>query len=914
MSGACGTGQLDVAALLHPSTLTPDLEEVLSMHGVDFVRCAYRMILVRNPEAAGISFYLERLLQGIPKVQILTEIADSREARELAINPPGLGRARFLLRLARLPLIGRCIGRILGVEGDSRHDIRLRAVEELLHRQLQEEERARQQPMKLPWNPRALLAKSNLFDPEWYRKQSPALNENIDPIAHFLACGAANGRSASEQFDCRMYLARYVDVRRSGLNPLVHFLARGEKEGRRRFTVAEAQLHQNAIAHHIINHEIYCLKTPELSAEIAILVSYSPDGRLNAFVTTYIDALRRQGIGVVLVIVAGSKVGTVPTETLDLLSGLFVRERKGGDFAAWAHVLLLHPELYSASILYLLDDSAFGPLTEDKFTAFIGQIRASAADMIEWRDDTSDRNAVHACFRALKPRALSSVAFQRFVDESGMNLNTGLAAPSDPTPLAAQLRAQGLTVEEPIVALNLAAALADGALSKWRKITGIGFPFVDLEVLEHARACGDWTGWEQLLQRHGYDPGVLDDALARVATPATDYRSGHASSSRGRNELVERPIATKSPPFRVAFIGPWNYEGTRGVGSRCYLSALWHTDFLLNVHPIRHPFDLRPRVTPTVDCLSFSGEADLVIAHLNPDEWTRLLSARQWEILSGAKKIVGAWSIDGEKVPDSWRPAIDTVDAIWAPSQYCADVIRRSTKVPVEVVSFCLPIYRSSAGESSAADFREALVIPKGRRIIFCHLGAPVNFERQNPAALLSAFEQSGLHGENWALVICAEGPLEPSSEMRQLKKKASQIPGTFVIDSPANAIAMDALFAMADIYASAHRSDNVGLAIARAMAHGKSVVATDFGGSRDFLDTTCGYPVPYRLRGVANGLCADVDVVALAHALRGAAEKIMERDVSIGLAATERIGVRNSPAEIARSFHRAVSMLLEEQ
>jgi glycosyltransferase involved in cell wall biosynthesis len=911
MSGAYGTDLLDEAGL--PDSSAPGLDEILGMHGTEFVQCAYRMIVVRNPDPAGTSFYLGRLLDGIPKVQILSEMAGSKEARELAVNPPGLARARFLLRLARLPLIGRFIGRMLGVEGNSRHDIRLRVVEELLHRQLQEEELARQTPVDVRPDLRALIEKSDLFDPDWYRRQSPELGAEIDFVDHFLARGGVEGRSASEKFDCRMYLDRYVDVRRSGMNPLVHFLAQGEQEGRRSFTVADAREYRQLMANFIIKHEIHCLKAPEVSAEVAVLVTYSTDGYLRTYVADYIGALRRHGVGVILVIVSDRPVKSVAPETLGSVSGLFVRERKGDDFAAWAHVLQLHPELYGASILYLLDDSAFGPLGEAKFTWLIGQVRASAVDMIELRDNTDDRNAVHACFRAFKPRALSSVAFQRFVNESGLPRDPGFAPQADSMALTAQLRAAGLKVAEPIVALDLAAAKdpADGALSKWNKITHIGFPFVDLKALDGARTGPNWAGWQQLLEREGYDVRLLDRALGRVETPDIDDLRGSVSVSDERGALLKGPRPAPSVPLRVAFIGPWNHEGEEGLASRAYVSALWHTEFLLNVHPVRRPFHHFAQLTPTVDCLSFSGEADLVIVHLSADEWPRLLNTKHWEILSGARKIVGAWAFDGEKVPESWRPAIDTMDGIWAPSQYCADVIQRSTWVPVEVVPLCLPLSRLSDAYLPAPGLHEEIGIPQDSHVILCCIGSAATLERQNPSGLLAAFGQSGLASEGWVLVICAGSPLELTTEGAQLQDKARQIAGAYVIDIPASPEGADALLAMADIYASAHRAENVGVAIAKAMAHGKSVVATDFGGSTDFLDATCGYPVPYVLRAVPNGLCAEVDIAALSAALRKAAVKIIDGDVSIGLAAKERIRARNSSRQIAQRVQRTAFTLL---
>ncbi len=914
MTSAEATDLLDRAELSDSSNVTPRLGEILDMHGLEFVQCAYRMMVVRSPDPAGISFYLGRLLDGVPKIQILAEMGDSKEARSLAINPPGLARAMFLLRCSRLPLLGRFFSRLSGVEGYTPRDIRLRVVEEMLNREIQAEELARQKPMELRPAPRALIAKSGLFDPDWYAKQSPELSADIDLLDHFLARGGVEGRAASALFDCQSYLDRYVDVRRAGLNPLGHFLMQGEKEGRQRFTVTEARAQQQATAQLIIRHEIHCLKALEVSAEVAVFVTYSPDGFIKPFVRHYIGALRRHGIGVVLIISASHPVQAVDPDVLDLLCGLFVRERKGDEFAAWAHVLQLHPELYAASILYLLDDSAFGPLDEVKFTSFIGHIRASTADMIELRDDTDHRNPVHAYFRAFKPRALSSVALQRFVNESSLPCDLDSSPAAESLPLPALLRAQGLKVEEPLLAPDLAveADVADRALSKWNKITQKGFPFVDVTALDRARAAANWPDWQLLLQKMGYDTRLLDGALRGTGKSTNEESLAPVASSIGRRALVSGPRLAPTLPLRVAFIGPWNLQGEEGFASRGFVSALWHTEFLLNLHPIRHPFHHHAQLTPTVDCLSFSGAADLVIVHLNPDEWPRMLSTTHWEILSGARKIVGAWTYHEERVPASWRPALDTMDAIWAPSQYCADVIQRSTRVQVEVIPICLPVCQLHDEEARTAALCADLGIAQGRHIILGCIEGGASLERQNPSGLLAAFEKSALASEGWVLAICAESSLELTADGRRVLEDARQIPGAMVINRPANPATMDALFAVADVYASAHRSDNVGLWIAQAMAHGKSVVATDFGGCQDFLDATSGYPVPAVLRAAQHGLCAVADSAILTASLRQAAGKIMTGDLSVGLAARERIRVRNSPQAVAQSVQLAALTLLE--
>jgi GT2 family glycosyltransferase len=72
-----------------------------------------------------------------------------------------------------------------------------------------------------------------LFDSDWYLSQYPdvaASGEN--PLEHFLASGAFEGRDPNPLFDSDWYLSRYPDVARKGVNWLTHFVTNGQSEGR----------------------------------------------------------------------------------------------------------------------------------------------------------------------------------------------------------------------------------------------------------------------------------------------------------------------------------------------------------------------------------------------------------------------------------------------------------------------------------------------------------------------------------------------------------------------------------------------------------------------------------------------------------------------------------------------------------
>lgn len=66
------------------------------------------------------------------------------------------------------------------------------------------------------------------------------------------------------------------------------------------------------------------------------------------------------------------------------------------------------------------------------------------------------------------------------------------------------------------------------------------------------------------------------------------------------------------------------------------------------------------------------------------------------------------------------------------------------------------------------------------------------------------------------------------------------------IIDRLLDRKAVDALIAEHDVFLSLHRSEGLGLGCAEALAAGKAVVATDYGGSTEFITTQTGFPVEW--------------------------------------------------------------------
>ncbi|MBV9358881.1 MAG: glycosyltransferase [Chloroflexi bacterium] len=77
------------------------------------------------------------------------------------------------------------------------------------------------------------IAASGLFDARFYRQTNPdVVALGVDPLAHYLGRGAAEGRDPNPLFDSAFYRATNPTVEDVGINPLYHYLTAGARDGR----------------------------------------------------------------------------------------------------------------------------------------------------------------------------------------------------------------------------------------------------------------------------------------------------------------------------------------------------------------------------------------------------------------------------------------------------------------------------------------------------------------------------------------------------------------------------------------------------------------------------------------------------------------------------------------------------------
>ena len=730
-------------------------------------------------------------------------------------------------------------------------------------------------------------------------------------------------QSLAERFDREWYLRRYPDVAKSGIDPFEHFAKHGRFEGRAG-NPAEVRYSQSQESGPRVPPEagawtpvtdaaICCLKAPERRDELALFVTHSPQGRLQPHVLHYLRSLRRQGISVVLIVAADRPFEATDRALFEAVDALFVRENKGFDFAAWAHVLLLHPELLDADILYLVNDSVIGPTNDIAFGDMLAALRQDPADAIGLTENRERAWHIQSYFLALKSRALASVSFTKFLHNIVAYEDKEDVINQYEVCLASELISAGY---------NCKALFRDyrtPTIFHWRYLLDCGFPFIKTTTLTGIHPGVDISNWREALASRDYDVSLAERTL-------TERQTGTAPETASSGfELVSSANAASVAPAtpKIAFIGPWNYDNGLGVASRGYVSALRHTPFMVNFLPIRRPLHIHNQLTPAADICDFSGVPDVAIVHYNPDGWPGLLTEAQQALMDRARLTVGQWVWEMTEIPEVWLAGFERVDAIWAPSRYCADIFAPIARVPIEVIPHVVPVPPAASDPAQIAALRRELGLAEGERVILYAFDGSSYLVRKNPIALVRAFVRSGLAGRDWRLVLKAKHLFDREAEGRRLQREVEEAPGAVLVHRSVDRAAMDGLLRLADIYASPHCSEGFGLTIAEAMARGSIVVATDYAGSRDFLDAACGFPVRYRMKPLDGdyghytrdgGAWAAIDEDHLTETLLQAAAMVEKGDRSVGEAARRRVADLLSPAAVGARMQESLARLMDRR
>jgi hypothetical protein len=285
----------------------------------------------------------------------------------------------------------------------------------------------------------------------------------------------------------------------------------------------------------------------------------------------------------------------------------------------------------------------------------------------------------------------------------------------------------------------------------------------------------------------------------------------------GRRAIAVRACCPPRDPARpdLSLVAPFRDESAAGTMGRAL------------------GFGLMRRVErlEKVDSLSDQASSGRVLVLSVP--WNQLASTSS-RLRSDSYKV---FVPGAEWLPDEGllRDGLREIDEIWAPTQFMQGRLVGATEVPV--LHLPVPLIWSVAPMPGWL----RPLLPQSPYVLAMADALPG--DGGLPAAVAAygaAFGRQRATGRP-ALVIRAGEPGRQSW--------LGSLEDAVVIDQPMSGPDELTLIAGAACLLSAQRGEAIGFSIARAMACGVPVVATDYGGSTDLLTPDTGYPVDFELR-----------------------------------------------------------------
>jgi glycosyltransferase involved in cell wall biosynthesis len=233
---------------------------------------------------------------------------------------------------------------------------------------------------------------------------------------------------------------------------------------------------------------------------------------------------------------------------------------------------------------------------------------------------------------------------------------------------------------------------------------------------------------------------------------------------------------------------------------------------------------------------------DFNVLCLNPEQLVPYLESDAAPPRRGRTSIA-AWSWEVDVLPSGWTEASRAVSEIWACSEFTAAFIRAATAADVVAMPHPLAVSDPVAPVSPPE-------LPPGFRVLvmFDYLST---IERKNPLGAITAYRRCFGPDEGALLVIKTMNGVHRPERRREVEAAAADRSDIVLIDGTFSGAERDALVAACDCLLSLHRSEGFGLALAEAMAAGKPVVATAYGGNVEFMPPASSYLVRYALTRV---------------------------------------------------------------
>ncbi len=239
---------------------------------------------------------------------------------------------------------------------------------------------------------------------------------------------------------------------------------------------------------------------------------------------------------------------------------------------------------------------------------------------------------------------------------------------------------------------------------------------------------------------------------------------------------------------------------------------------------------------------------EIRIFHFNGDHLERLISDWGPSILDCKYKI-GYWHWELPEFPDDNLAWFDKLDEIWVPSRFVFDAIAPKSRKPVQIIPLPLDEQILKPPPPDYIQFS----IPEDKVVFLITFDFFSVLDRKNPIAGIKAFSrllEDDEYEDQVHLVVKVSNNHADEKGYKLLDRALSKIDPKKVtmINRVLPRKEMLQLINSCDSLISLHRSEGFGLHLAEAMAMGKVVIATNWSGNTDFMNSKNSNPVDFEL------------------------------------------------------------------
>lgn len=340
--------------------------------------------------------------------------------------------------------------------------------------------------------------------------------------------------------------------------------------------------------------------------------------------------------------------------------------------------------------------------------------------------------------------------------------------------------------------------------------------------------------------------GVLKRRFARLQKSCQRRLNNIAVKISDAHLLLAKKYGLLERKKEVLFIG--YAESALGLGEsfRNMLKALDSAGMRFSIYPFSKGAESR-YIGPFLDSkYDRTGLYDINVAYIQTSQLPDYFVELRRQIIGARYNILRTyWELS--EAPPAWRGLIDQFDELWVPNSFVEAAFRRIFDKTITVIPVCINVDRIKMYR------REHFRLRRDQFLFLFSFDYHSGSARKNPLGVLQAFEYAFPDQETKVgLVIKSTGPRGFDATASRFLENASKLDTRItVLDEPIGRNEMLSLIDNCDCYISLHRSEGFGLGMAEALALGKPVIATDYSGNHDFINSATGFPVPYSLRAL---------------------------------------------------------------